>query len=291
MAGRAGRRRYGTVRLLASGRFQASFVGPDGQRRNAPETFATKGDAGRWLTMTESAMLRGTWTDPERGKVSLQEYGQRWIEQRPGLRPRTVDLYRWLFGRYLRSQLGRSRLLDLDPQQVRQWRHELLSDGVSEGMTAKAYRLLRAVLNTAVEDGLIAKNPCQIKGGGTESPAERPTISVSQVLDLADRMPDQYRMLVLLAVFGSLRWGEVTALRRSDVDIERGTVTVRGARCTERTLHRRDDPGTAQIRRRNTDRVTARAGRRAAARAPDHTCGSRRACLDLQRGRRPAAAT
>ena len=107
MAGRAGRRRFGTVRRLASGRFQASFVRPDGQRRNAPETFDTKGDAGRWLTMTESAMIRGTWTDPERGKVSLQNYGQRWIEQRPGLRPRTVDLYRWLFGRYLRPQLGR----------------------------------------------------------------------------------------------------------------------------------------------------------------------------------------
>ena len=43
-------------------------------------------------------MIRGTWTDPERGKVSLQDYGQRWIEQPPGLRPRTVDLYRWLFG-------------------------------------------------------------------------------------------------------------------------------------------------------------------------------------------------
>ena len=92
------RRRCGTVRRLASGRFQASYVGPDGQRRKAPETFATKGDAGRWLTMKESAMIRGPWTDPERGKVSLQEYGERWIEHRPGLRPRTVDLYRWLCG-------------------------------------------------------------------------------------------------------------------------------------------------------------------------------------------------
>lgn len=229
MAERAGRRRYGTVRRLASGRFQASYVGPDGQRRNAPETFATKGDAGRWLTMTESAMIRGTWTDPERGKICLQDYGQRWIEQRPCLRPRTVDLYRWLFGKYIRPQLGRSRLIDLDPQQVRQWRHDLLSDGVSESMTAKAYRLLRAVLNTAVEDALISKNPCQIRGAGTEFPAERPTIAASQALDLADRMPEQYRLLVLLAVFGSLRWGEVTALRRSDVDMDRGTVTVRAA--------------------------------------------------------------
>ncbi|HET7691321.1 MAG TPA: phage integrase SAM-like domain-containing protein, partial [Nocardioidaceae bacterium] len=229
MGERAGRRRFGTVRRLRSGRFQASYVAADGQRHNAPETFATKGDAGRWLTMVEASMIRGTWADPERGKVSLQDYGQRWIEQRPGLRPRTLDLYRWLFGRYVRPQLGRIRLIDLDPQQVRQWRHELLAAGVSESMAAKAYRLLRAVLNTAVEDGLITKNPCQIRGGGTESPAERPTISVSQVLDLADRMPERYRPLVLLAVFGSLRWGEVTGLRRGDIDVERGTVTVRGA--------------------------------------------------------------
>jgi hypothetical protein len=111
MAGVAGRRGYGTVRRLASGRFQASFVGPAGQRHNTPETFATKGDAGRWLLMTESAMIRRMWADPERGRVSLQDYGQRWIEQRPGLRPRTVDLYWWLFGRYLRPQLGRAHRL------------------------------------------------------------------------------------------------------------------------------------------------------------------------------------
>lgn len=72
-------------------------------------------------------------------------------------------------------------------------------------------------------------HPCQIRGGGTESLAERPTITAAQSLDLANRMPDQYRPLVLLAVFGSLRWGELTALRRSDIDVERGSVTVRGA--------------------------------------------------------------
>jgi integrase len=42
-------------------------------------------------------------------------------------------------------------------------------------------------------------------------------------------MPEQCRLLVLLAVFASLRWGEVTALRRSDIDLDRATVTVRGA--------------------------------------------------------------
>jgi integrase len=39
-------------------------------------------------------------------------------------------------------------------------------------------------------------------------------------------MPERYRALVLLAAFGSLRWGELAALRRCDVDAEHGTVRV-----------------------------------------------------------------
>lgn len=229
MAEKRRRRRFGWIRRLPSGRYQASYLGSDGQRRHAPETFTAKGDASRYLTMVESEMIRGTWTDPERAKIRLEEYGRRWIEQRTGLRPRTVDLYRWLFGKYLQRQLGRVRLIDLDPPLVRQWRHELLTAGVSESMAAKAYRLLRAILNTAVEDGFIPKNPCRIKGGGTENPPERPTLSVPLVLDLANRMPARYRVLVLLTVFGSLRWGEVSALRRRDVDPRRGTIMVRAA--------------------------------------------------------------
>ena len=39
----------------------------------------------------------------------------------------------------------------------------------------------------------------------------------------------RYRALVLLATFASLRWGEVIALRRCDVDLARRTVRVRAA--------------------------------------------------------------
>ena len=43
---------------------------------------------------------------------------------------------------------------------------------------AKAYRLLRAILNTAVADELIVRNPCTIKGGGVERTPERPVATV-----------------------------------------------------------------------------------------------------------------
>ncbi|TDC00612.1 site-specific integrase [Nonomuraea longispora] len=37
----------------------------------------------------------------------------------------------------------------------------------------------------------------------------------------------RYRAFVLLATFASLRWGEITALTRSDLDLDAGTVRVR----------------------------------------------------------------
>ncbi|MEV7968649.1 site-specific integrase [Sphaerisporangium sp. NPDC088356] len=90
---------------------------------------------------------------------------------------------------------------------------------------AKAYRLLRAVLMTAAEeDKMLPRNPCRIKGADNEHTPERPT----QVFELADRMADRrFRALVLLTTFASLRWGEVIALRRSDVDLKARTVRIR----------------------------------------------------------------
>jgi hypothetical protein len=99
---------------------------------------------------------------------------------------------------------------------VRDWRSDLLADGVSQGGAAKAYRLLRAVLMTAVmEYQIIRRTPCQIPGADQERAAERPTLTVNQGFDLTARVPERYRALILLATFGCLRWGEVAALKRA----------------------------------------------------------------------------
>lgn len=72
---------------------------------------------------------------------------------------------------------------------IRRWRADLLGKGVSVGMAAKAYRLLRAVLMTAVEDDrIIQRNPCRIRGADAEHAAERPVLTVPQVFELADRV-------------------------------------------------------------------------------------------------------
>jgi integrase len=281
-----GHRRFGNVRKLPSGRFQASYLGPDGQRRYAPETFERKGDAERALVLIEARLSAGHWTDPERGKVKLAEYAATWIAQRPGLRPRSADNYRWLLKKHIMPGLGGVPVGRLSAPMIREWRAALLDQGVSVSTAAKAYRLLRAVLMTAVdEDKILSSNPCRIRGAGDERAPERPVLTVAQVFELAERVgrrpfgnirqipgnryrlrfrrdgemrtsPEvygsraeaiqalwkmaadgqvdcshdaRYRALVLLATFASLRWGEVIALRRCDLDLDRHTVRVRAA--------------------------------------------------------------
>ena len=92
------KRRFGRVRKLPSGRFQARYLGPDGLDRPAPTTFATRRDAERWLTRVEAEIIQGIWSTPDFGRIPLGEYLATWIDHRTNLRPRTADLYRWLYG-------------------------------------------------------------------------------------------------------------------------------------------------------------------------------------------------
>jgi integrase len=223
------KRRFGRVRKLPSGRFQARYRSPDGVDRPAPRTFGTKTDAERWLSAVEAEIIKGTWRNPDLGRIPLGDYLIDWINQRPNLRPRTIDLYRWLYHKYIEPALSATALNDITPGTVRAWRAELLDAGNAATMVAKAYRLLRAVLNTAVDDDLISRNPCRIKGAGIERAAERPTATIAQVFDLAGLIPARFRALVLLAAFSSLRYGELAALRRSDIDSQCGTITVRAS--------------------------------------------------------------
>ena len=107
---------------------------------------------------------------------------------------------------------------------VRRWRKERLDAGVSAVTVAKAYRLLKAVFNTAADDGLIRRNPCRIKGASVERSQERPVLTARQVLDLASVIEPRYRALLLLAIFGSLRRGRAggaSPRRRRPKHVER----------------------------------------------------------------------
>jgi integrase len=227
MASSKGRRReFGTVRKLPSGRYQARYYGPDGLRYSADDTFATKTEAQNWLTLKAAEILEDDWTDPDAAEVLVPDYAATWIEERAGLRPKTVKIYTGLLRCHIRPHLATVTVGELTLARVRRWRKKLLDSGVSQVTAAKAYRLLRAVMNTAVDDELIKRNPCRIKGADKEESPERPVLTVAQVYALAAAVPARYRALILLATFASLRWGELAALRPEDIDLDACTVRV-----------------------------------------------------------------
>jgi integrase len=123
--------------------------------------------------------------------------------------------------------LGAHQLSRISPADVRAWHPGLVrSCGSSSIVPAKCYRLLRAILTTAVDDELIARNPCVLKRAGVERASERPVASAAQVWELSEAVDERYRSFVLLAGFAGLRLGELLGLQRRDLALSRAIVTV-----------------------------------------------------------------
>jgi integrase len=192
-----------------------------------PRTFPSKADAIRYLAQVEADLLRGSWADPKLGRVTFGEWVERWRPTTANLRPGTLVLYDYLLRRFLLPAFGAVPLGRLDPMTVRAWLAGLHRDGqVTPTTIAKAYRLLRRILNIAVEAGYLPRNPCTVKGAGTEPAAEMRHASIPQLHQLADAVPARYRALILIAGYGGLRWAELVGLRRRHVDLVGARVRV-----------------------------------------------------------------
>lgn len=230
MANKKGRRRdFGSVRQLPSGRWQVRYRDPEtGQLRPAEKTYPTKTDAQVALTHIESDITRGQWSDPDAGAVNFEEYATAWLRDRK-LADRTRERNESVMRLHILPTFGAGSVADVTTARVRSWRGKLLGAGLGEPTVVKAYQLLRALMNTAVDDELIRRNPCRIKGADRYDVPERPVLTVAEVFAVADSIAPRYRLLVLLAAFTMLRFGELAALRRRDIDLEALTVTVRRA--------------------------------------------------------------
>lgn len=203
-------------------RYEVRLRGPDGKERS--RSFRLRKDAERYEREQRGALDKGSWIDPRGATRSVRDYANRWMGERHDLRPRTVELYESLLRVHILPTFGSLSVGKLAPSAVRAWNAELaLRHPVT---AAKAYRLLREILATAVADELIARNPCVVKRAGQERSPERPMISVAEVEALASSMPAALRLAVLLAAWCQLRRGEVLGLERRDVDLLHGTLRV-----------------------------------------------------------------
>src|SRR5579862_671619 len=214
------------TRKLADGQVVYDVRRRDPSGRHYKRTFRTKKEAEDFASKERTDQVRGTWVDPRQGRVLLSKYANSWLKTRVGIRPRTRELYELTLRLHVLPALGSKEISSITSAAVRSWYASLFEKGLAQSTCAKAYRLLRTLLATAVDDGVIVRNPCTIKGGGVARSAERPITTVEEVFGLADEIGGQYRLTVLLATFAGLRMGELLALTRERVDLDAGTVAV-----------------------------------------------------------------
>jgi len=224
------KRYFGNVRKRASGRYQARYTGPDGKTYPAPFTFDNGGLADAWLRRVSGEIQEGRWVSPDApakaAPVTLRAYSEAWLAGRD-LSESTRRLYAITLRNQILPALGDVAVTALTPAAVREWNASLRT---STGPTqrAHAYSQLRTILNTAVADDLIPANPCRVRGAGQAKRARTiEPATLEQLEAIAAAMPARYRLMVLLAAWCALRFGELAELRRSDIDVRNAVVLVR----------------------------------------------------------------
>ncbi len=217
------RRRFGRIRKLPSGRWQARYPDRSGRDIAAPHTFATKGDAARWLVNTEAEMARGQRFDPSVARITLAEWTEKWLA-RPGKRANSVVRDRQALDVFMPS-LGTRTLASISPMDV-QAAADARGHTVSPATLARDVSALKAVLNAAVDADLIDRSPARKVALPRVLPRDRQLLTPEELLRLADEVPELYRALILVGGVLGLRWGEAIGLRVCDIDLLRGSVTV-----------------------------------------------------------------
>jgi len=232
------RRSFGQITKMRSGRYQARYTGPDGRLHAALSTFEDRETAALWLrnerTMTESPE---TWEPPKvraakaTNRLTFGEYAHAWLAGRKVkgrmLADRTRDHYQSLLDDHILPTFEAVPLSAITPEMVDHW-YELCAVG-RPTTQAHAYSLLRTILGTAVDRRLIVtSNPAKVRGGGSTARVKKvKPATLSELETIAAAMPDRHRLMVLLAAWCALRFGELAELRRGDVDAKKGVLRIR----------------------------------------------------------------
>lgn len=230
------RRGWGTVRKLASGNYQASYAW-EGERHNAPTAFADRETGVIWLRDERRLIDEARWTPPaerleaERQaelrqlaeQIHFRNYAEQWLETRTNkrgqpLKTRSKADYRRLLKAKINPTFGDMEIKNITKPSVQAWYMRYSKTPTEQ---ASAYALFRTILNSAVEDELIPVNPCRVKGAGKAPVKHKVQLAtVEEMSTILAVMPDRYRLTVQIALWCTLRIGEILELRRSDVRIK-----------------------------------------------------------------------
>ncbi|MFT3871468.1 MAG: hypothetical protein QM714_02300 [Nocardioides sp.] len=105
-------------------------------------------------------MLRGTYIDPDAGRVAFQKYAENWLRNQP-LEATSRETIERRLRLHVYPVLGSKSLRQIDPSAIRGWLHGLSL--ASSNSQHSVFTNVSTVFSAAVDDGLVPKNPCKAR--------------------------------------------------------------------------------------------------------------------------------
>lgn len=220
-----GKRSIPTERYGQGKRYKVTGI-PGVRSRSFPDKQKKAADA--WLAKAMADSNKGEFIDPRDGNMLLREYvDEHWWATRTG-DPATLETVSRRVRNQILPYLGSLPLRQIRVDTLRQWLKEL--EGViSPGTAVVAWGYLNNILDCAVDDERILKNPCRART--IKAPVKPPTKARawtrSRVLAVQAGLPAEYRILVDLGAGAGLRHGEALALAEDDLDMTEAVIHVR----------------------------------------------------------------
>ncbi len=213
-----------SVRAGKGRRWLARYVDDQGQENT--RSFDRKLDAQAWLDEIVATQVTGTYVAPKAGRVSVGELYAKWLGTQSHLKKTTASTRRYTWPVYVEPRWSAVAVADVQTTDVRGWVQSMTSSGAGPATVENAVGILRQILEMAVGDRRIARNPC----AGIKLPRRkrrpRGYLTHRQVEQLAIEVGPDATVVRFLAYTG-LRWGEMAALRVSDAKMLRRRVHVR----------------------------------------------------------------
>lgn len=228
--------------------------------------FERKVDAQRWLDQVTASLVTGTYIDPVLSRITVGEWGARWLDGHSAIKLSTKTRYESLLRVHVLPRWGTVPVSAANVADVEAWLSQLTASGLAASSVRHSYRVLSLILEHAVRAGRLPRNP--VKGASLPRArrAEKRFLTHAQLQDLAIAA-DHDRLIIEVLGYTGLRFGEFAALRVCRVDLMRRRLEVaesvteiqgKAVFGTPKTHHRRSVPFPRSLLEPLTELVAGR---------------------------------